>query len=270
MTKLLGVIGDPIAHSLSPLIHNGWIRDMGYNATYEAMHVAEGAFGSALKTLESRDTLGVNVTLPHKTSALQAAHSVSDTARAIGAANTLTFQKSGHWRADNTDAPGFLRALGPYNPDTDNIVILGAGGSARALVFALGSSDVHLTVLNRTLEKAKVLADQLGGNNTLYGSIDQYNEHIESATIVINTTSLGHSGEVLELPEGRDRLFFDISYGKISDPQLDEARSKGWQTRDGLHMLVAQAALSFEIWFGEDPDPAIALRRCRTALEAVR
>ena len=180
MTKLLGVIGDPIAHSLSPLIHNGWIRDMGFNATYEAMHVPAGAFGSALKTLESRDILGVNVTLPHKASALEAAHMATDAARKIGAANTLTFQKDQKWSADNTDASGFLQALGSYSPDTDNIVILGAGGSARALVYALAISQVQLTILNRTESKAHDLASELGSEKTVYGPIVQYKDYIDS------------------------------------------------------------------------------------------
>ena len=104
MTKLLGVIGDPIAHSLSPLIHNGWLRDLGYDAVYEAMHVPDGEFSTALKTLEKRDCLGVNVTLPHKAAALAAAADSSMAARTIGAANTLTYRGDGSWLADNTDA----------------------------------------------------------------------------------------------------------------------------------------------------------------------
>lgn len=269
MTKLLGVIGDPIAHSLSPLIHNGWIRDMGFDATYEAMHVPSGTFDEALKTLEKRDILGVNVTLPHKTDALNAASDATDAARKIGAANTLTYQKEGTWSADNTDAPGFMQALGSFNPDTDNVLVLGAGGSARALVYALAEAESRLTVLNRTVSKADALRAELGNENTSAGSLDQHTEYIESATIVINTTSMGHEGRALELPDGRDRLFFDISYGKAAAAQLNEAKSKGWQTRDGLHMLIAQAALSFEVWFGEAPDQASALRRGRIALEAV-
>lgn len=269
MTKLLGVIGDPIAHSLSPLIHNGWIRDMGFDATYEAMHVPAGSFDEALKTLEKRDILGVNVTLPHKTDALEAASDATVAARKIGAANTLTYQENGFWTADNTDAPGFIQALGPFNPDTDKVLILGAGGSARALVYALAKAQAKLRVLNRTVSKAEALRSELGNKNTFAGPLSQYIEYIDSATIVINTTSMGHDDRALELPAGRDRLFFDISYGKAAASQLNEAESKGWQTRDGLHMLIAQAALSFEVWFGEAPDQASALRRGRIALEAV-
>lgn len=269
MTKLLGVIGDPIAHSLSPLIHNGWLRDMGFDATYEAMHVPAGSFSTALKTLEKRDCLGVNVTLPHKGEALRAAGDVSDTAQTIGAANTLTYLGDGAWRADNTDVPGFVQALGKLDPASDRALVLGAGGSARAIVHALSVHGIKQTILNRTASKAEYLAAELGVSGAASAPITQYKDYIDSATIVINTTSMGHAGEVLDLPNGEGRLFFDISYGKIAAPQLDHARTRGWQVREGLTMLVAQAAFSFEIWFGEMPDLDAALRRCRAALEAV-
>ena len=269
MTRLLGVIGDPIAHSLSPLIHNGWLRDMGFDAVYEAMHVPAGEFGKALKTLEQRTCLGVNVTLPHKGDALAMADSASETAKIIGAANTLTHRGDGVWHADNTDVPGFNRALGNLDRATDTAMVLGAGGSARAIVHALSAHGVKQVILNRTASKASALARELGGADAKSGNIDQCKDYIDSATIVINTTSMGHDGAILDLPDGDGRLFFDISYGKIAAAQLAHAAKRGWQVRDGLTMLVAQAAFSFEIWFGEMPDLESALRRCRAALEAV-
>jgi len=268
MTKLLGVIGDPIAHSLSPVIHNGWLRDMGFNAVYEAMQVPEGEFQNALKTLENRDCLGINITLPHKANALRCASEASDTAQRIGAANTLTFRGGNTWRADNTDVPGFIKALGALDPDRDRAVVLGAGGSARAIVHALSVHGIELTILNRTVSKAEALAHDLGARGTKADDIDQYKDYLESATIVINTTSMGYGGNSLELPIGNNRTFFDISYGKISAPQLEHAAARGWQVKDGLTMLVAQAAFSFEIWFGEMPDLAAGLNRCRAALRA--
>lgn len=268
MTKLLGVIGDPIAHSLSPLIHNGWLRDMGFDATYEAMHVPRGGFGKALKTLENRDCIGVNVTLPHKGTALHAASDVSETAQTIGAANTLTYLGKNQWLADNSDVPGFVTALGQIDSEMDKVVVLGAGGSARAIVHALSVIGVSHTILNRTVSKAEDLAKELGRKKANFGPLDQYKEYIESATIVINTTSMGHAGELLDLANGSERLFFDISYGKISAPQLQLASDRGWRVKDGLTMLVAQAAFSFEIWFGEMPDMDDGLRRCHAALEA--
>ena len=268
MTKRYGVIGDPIAHSLSPMIHNGWLRDMRIDATYEAVHVPEGEFPKALKELEKREFLGLNVTLPHKASALASAIEVSDTASAIGSANTLSFLGDGNWHADNTDAPGFLKALGTIDPTADRALVLGAGGSARAIAFALSEHGVPFTILNRTLSRAADLCAEFGNVNCRSGALDQLTEYIESATILINTTSMGYNGEIMQPPKGKGRTFFDISYGKISKPQLAHAAANGWQTRDGLTMLVAQAAYSFEIWFGELPDLEAGMRRCRAAMEA--
>ncbi|MEL6861284.1 MAG: shikimate dehydrogenase [Pseudomonadota bacterium] len=268
MTKLLGVIGNPIAHSLSPLIHNGWLHDAELDAAYEAFHVPDGQFDNALKDLEKKDLFGLNITLPHKGAALAAANEVSEAAGKIGAANTLSLTQDGKWRADNTDAPGFLRSLGNVDPAQDRALILGAGGSARALVFALTNVGVPVTILNRTVEKAEHLAAELGDAKSGYGPIDQATEYIDNATIVINTTSMGHSGEILSLPDGSGRIFYDISYGKIARRQLSHAEARGWQMKDGLGMLVAQAAYSFEIWFGQLPDFDTGLHRCRLALEA--
>ncbi|MEO0608117.1 MAG: shikimate dehydrogenase, partial [Pseudomonadota bacterium] len=257
-----------ISHSLSPLIHNGWLRDLGIDATYEAFHVPDEAFAGALQTLQERGAIGLNITLPHKAAALAAARGAGMAAARIGAANTLTHLGDGAWRADNTDAPGFMRALGPVDPNKDRALILGAGGSARAIVFALTNAKIPVIILNRTEARAAELGDALGDTQTVYGSIDQYNEYIDQATIVINTTSMGYSGETLDLPAGDGRTFYDISYGKICDAQLAHARKQGWQTKDGLSMLVAQAALSFEIWFQVLPDLDSGLHRCRFALQA--
>ena len=270
MTKLLGVIGDPISHSLSPLIHNGWLRDLRVDAAYEAMHVPAGDLASALKILESRDVLGVNVTLPHKHDALSASATSTDAAAIIGAANTLTLKAPETWHADNTDAPGFLHALGATKGRQERVLLLGAGGSARAIVFALTNSKTPVTILNRTVSKAADLASELGDDQTAFGDIVQYKDYIDSATIVVNTTSMGYQEEYLELPDGGARIFFDISYGKIAAPQLAHAAKQGWQVKDGLTMLVAQAAFSFESWFGEMPDFDKALERCRRAVEAAQ
>lgn len=269
MTKLLGVIGDPISHSLSPLIHNGWLRDLGYNATYEAMHVPDGAFAAALEILSRRDTLGVNVTLPHKAAALAASSEFGSAAGKIGAANTLTYLGDSNWRADNTDALGFVSALGPIDQTGEHVLVLGAGGSARAIMFALADLGCQATILNRTVEKAERLATEFNSGRTAHGSIDQYQEYIQDASIVVNTTSIGYDGSFFKLPNGGDRLFFDISYGKIAKAQIDHASDCGWRVKDGLTMLVAQAAYSFEMWFGEFPDQDKAIDRCEIALKAV-
>lgn len=271
MTGLLGVIGDPIAHSLSPLIHTGWLREAGIEASYEAMLVAEGGLIPALRDLAARHVIGVNITLPHKQAALAAASTVSETAQAIGAVNTLTLTPEHSWIGDNTDAAGFSSALSLAGVDDvsgKEILVLGAGGAARAIVHALHMQGANITILNRTEARAEALSAALTDKTSLYGQLQQLPEHISQCDIVINTTSLGHTGEHLALGDGKDRLFMDISYGRAAAAQLAHARKQGWHSVDGLTMLVAQAAESFHIWFGQRPDIGTALQVCRDNLEA--
>ena len=271
MTLLLGVIGDPIAHSLSPLIHNGWLRENGIGATYEAMQVPRGELASALETLSKRNVRGLNITLPHKEDALRLSADASEQAKAIEAANTLTFGQDKQWRADNTDVSGFLSALKAVlgqRLSGKKYLILGAGGSARAILYGLAQEKTDITVMNRTVSKAEALAESLGNKDTKACGLDQLIECSASADVVINTTSAGHSGGYLEIAKS-DGLFFDISYGKAAVQQLAHARQQGWKTEDGLAMLVGQAAESFNIWFGFEPDRGAALERCCRAVEAV-
>lgn len=273
MTRLLGVIGDPIAHSLSPLIHNGWYRDLGIGATYEAMQVAEGALPKALQTLSNKSAIGVNVTLPHKLAAQALATTASETVNRIGAANTLTAKADGTWHADNTDVPGFSKALSDLQSGQAlsglRVILLGAGGSARAVIHALQLDGADVICLNRTEAKAHALVEELGGSNCQSGTLDQYTDYIQKADVVVNTTSAGYDGASLPTGIGNNRLFYDISYGKTSAAQLGEAAANGWRTADGLNMLVAQAAESFRIWFGVEPDHTKAMERCRNALRTI-
>jgi len=269
MTALYGVIGDPIAHSLSPVIHNGWFRDHDLDAAYVPMQVAAGEFSDAMKTLARRGAKGVNVTQPHKHDALAVAKSSSDAAKVIGASNTLTHLEDGGWHADNTDAPGFisdLRAQGVEAVDGLSIFIIGAGGAARGVVYALKNEGAAITVCNRTLEKAEKLAKNFGGCEFL--SLEEGLTQASRADMIINTASFGYSGKSLKLPESDGKLFYDISFGKAAAPMLKAAAEKGWRTADGLGMLVAQAAASFKIWTGIEPSHEAGLERCRTAAGA--
>ncbi|MCF6328590.1 MAG: shikimate dehydrogenase [Henriciella sp.] len=270
MTRLLGVIGDPIAHSLSPLIHNSWLRETGIDATYEAMRVFEGDLTHALNTLRDRAAIGVNITLPYKQTALSIAQQASADAAKIGAANTLTLLDDGIWRADNTDGVGFIAALSSAGfgaAKGKRITVLGAGGSARAIVHSLRESGADIVILNRTIARAEDLSLELTGSKAVYGSINQLAEYAAESALVINTTSFGHSGHYFDLETSDGQMFFDISYGKVAIPQLTHAAAQGWQTVDGLSMLVAQAAESFNIWFGERPNVGSALERCRRIVE---
>lgn len=269
MTHLLGVIGDPVAHSLSPFIHNGWLRDHGIDAVYSAFEVKAGELASGLEALERQGVLGLNVTLPHKEEAMRLAASVSGTAHRLGAVNFLVRRGDG-WIGDNTDEPGFAMTLdyGEIDVQGREVFLLGAGGAARAVASVLHSRGAHLTICNRTEERARMLAHDLAPGARIL-SLEEGLKELSSAALVVNTLSLGHSGGRLELPASEGGIFYDISYGKGAAAALAEAKAKGWRSLDGLGMLVAQAAISFQHWFGVLPDMAEAHARCRKLVEAV-
>jgi len=269
MTKLLGVLGDPIAHSLSPLIHNHWIRQEGLDATYEALRVSKDDFGEAVASLATRNAIGFNVTMPHKIAAHDACSTLTPAAAAIGAVNTLTLKDDNSWDGHNTDADGFLSSLNLQNievtPQTKTVVI-GAGGAARAVVYALSSINNLPLILNRTETNARQLSLDLTGGESAYGSINGVYGFAAQADLVINTVSLAHEGKALNLPVGEDKPFVDISYGSASADQISLAADQGWVTHDGLPMLVWQAAYSFERWFGITPQTDQILKRCQETI----
>lgn len=272
MTHMYGVIGDPITHSLSPLIHRGWMRDHRLDADYRGFHVPEGELVSGMAALERDGVRGLNVTLPHKSNVIELCSEVSELVEVIGAANTLSRLPDGGWRADNTDKDGFREDFqADFAGDLTNarILMLGAGGAARAVALALIETGADVAIANRTLERASRLCADIGLPQNRAIPLADYPRLVQSADAVVNCLSLGHSGETLELGDGDGRLVYDISYGKAAAPFLKAAAAKGWRAADGLGMLVGQAALSFEIWHGLRPDKASALSRCRTALEAI-
>lgn len=285
MTMLYGVIGDPIAHSLSPLIHKGWMREHGLEAEYLAMQVPEGDLPQALQTLESRAFTGLNITLPHKKAALAIAGGATRRAGLIGAANTLWRPGDGTWQADNTDAPGFDYALkeafGERQTDpsteTSNVdaLVLGAGGAALAVAHVFGAEVRPTVFCNRTASKADAMvgvykaSHPANKNNTpvRIAPFEALKNELRVCAFVINATSLGHSGKSIDWPPGEGRLVYDLSYGRAAEAFLAPARAAGWTTVDGLLMLVAQAACSFEIWFNIKPNIASALARARRTLD---
>ncbi|MBK8197952.1 MAG: shikimate dehydrogenase [Acidobacteria bacterium] len=270
MTRLLGVIGDPVSHSMSPYIHNHWLRQHQLDAVYAALEVKADELASSLDSLLAHDAFGLNVTLPHKENVLKLAASASDTARRIGAANTLARSDTG-WHADNTDAPGFALTLeyGDIAVEGREVFLLGAGGSARAVADVLNRRGARLTICNRTIARAEKLALDLAPAARIL-SLEDGLSQLSRASLVINTLSAGHSGARFTLPDSAGGIFYDISYGKGAAASLAEAGAKGWRTLDGLGMLVAQAALSFELWFGVTPDLANAHARARALLEATQ
>lgn len=266
-TKVFAVIGDPIAHSLSPLIHNEWIREIGADAVYVALRVDHPRPVEAIRSLAQSGLSGLNVTLPHKAAALAAAEKLDPVAEAVGAANTLVRNDSAGWIAHNTDVPGFAHALDlalGARPAGAKVLLLGAGGAARAAAFYLGKTGADLAILNRTRVNAEKLANQFAPDAEV-AEMSDLTRLSKDADIVINAASLGHAGAAFpDLSHGAGRPFLDLSYGAAAKGALDVAERTGWKPHDGGEMLVAQAAASFELWFGESPDQAAALELCRS------
>jgi shikimate dehydrogenase len=269
--RLYAVVGDPVAHSLSPLIHNRWIREAGLDAHYSAIHLQAADAAPGIRVLV-RDYSGLNITLPHKLAALAASVSASPDAKAVGAANTLARESSG-WSAHNTDIAGFSAALEAAIgnvPADKSVVLIGAGGAARAAALHLARLGVNLSIVNRSKANADALARDLAPGAHTAG-LDQLGSLAEQAAIIVNSASLGHAGAGLpRLPPGRGRPFLDMSYGRAAESLLNQARAAGWAPHDGLRMLVGQAAAAFSIWFGLSPDIDGALDACRAAVAAGR
>ena len=249
----LGVLGWPVAHSRSPAMHNAAFAAAGLAGwRYQRLPVPPECFEETVRALGPAGFMGANVTIPHKEAALRLADRASPSARAIGAANTLTFAPDGGIEADNTDAPGFLGAL-PLAPAGATAMVLGAGGSARAVVWALRDAGAEkVWVWNRTAERAEALARELDAvavgrpvaadllvNCTAVGLED-------SATLDTSLKQLEVSNDDLT----EYRFLVDLVYREDETPLLKEARRQGAVTVDGLEVLVRQGALSFERWTG--------------------
>jgi shikimate dehydrogenase len=252
VTTYLGVCGWPVAHSRSPAMHDAALAATGLvDWRYLRLPLPPELLAETVRALPAAGFRGVNVTIPHKEAALALADEATDAAREIGAANTLTFEPSGAIAADNTDAPGLVAALGErWRPAGRTALVLGAGGAARAAVWALrraGAADV--AVWNRTPERARALADALGARAV---------ERPGRAEIVVNCTSVGLAdpdATFKALPLPADSLdagscVVDMVYRDGGTRLLEAARTRGAGVIDGLEILVAQGAASFERWTG--------------------
>ncbi len=259
-----GVAGWPVAHSLSPALHGAWIEAAGLDAIYDAVSVAPEAAARELRGLGARGYAGVNVTAPHKATALAVADDVRPAARAIGAANLLLFEDAGIV-ADNTDAIGFLTGLEAARGTAaaeDLVLILGAGGAARAAAFALTQAGGRRVVIaNRTQTAAEQLAKAFGAAAVAW---DRRTEVAADAALIVNATSLGMSGQPplpLDLSQARDTaIVYDLVYAPLETPLLAAARRRGLRAVDGLDMLIGQARPSFEAFFGRPPPPDVDAR----------
>ena len=266
---LAGVIGNPIGHSKSPLIHGHWLKRYGIKGQYLPLQVDEDDLRTVIRAMPKMGFVGANVTLPHKVAALQIADHLSDRAILIGAANTLIFREDGQIHADNTDGYGFMANLrhgAPgWDPKAGPAVVLGAGGAARAILVALADAGVpEILLSNRTRPKAEALRSEFGTRIRVVDWVQAGNV-LEEATLVVNTTSLGMTGQPeLRVPlDGLQSgtIVNDIVYNPLETRLLRTAREMGCVAVDGLGMLLHQAVPGFERWFGPRPEVDDDLRR---------
>ncbi|WP_417793747.1 shikimate dehydrogenase [Terasakiella pusilla] len=267
--KLAGVVGWPVSHSKSPRLHGFWLEQYKIDGTYVPLAIKPEDFESAIRGLQKSGFKGVNVTVPHKESALKIADKVSARAEKIGAANTLVFQEDGLIFADNTDGFGFFENLKQgavdWQADAGPAVVLGAGGAARAVIVALAEAGVpEIRLTNRTRARAENLAAELDAPITVVDWEDR-NAALEDCNLLTNTTTLGMHGQGLleidlfDLP--KTALVNDIVYVPLMTNLLEKAHAHGCPIVDGIGMLLHQARPGFEAWFGTDPQVTDELRQ---------
>lgn len=272
-----GVIGWPVSHSLSPRLHGYWLKKHDVNGTYDAIPVEPADSKQMLKMLSERGYKGANITVPYKETMFQLLDDVDDTARRIGAVNTIVCE-DGKWRGTNTDAYGFMENLGA-NSDVwkeGMALVIGAGGAARAICVGLLGAGFSVTLVNRSPEKAEMLKNFLQHKDLHVKSFAEMEAVLPECSLVVNTTTLGMKGQPLldvslkMLP--KEAYVVDIVYNpertartrRFSNPTttdfLARAAENGNQTVDGLGMLLYQAQAGFEMWYGVRPDVTRALR----------
>lgn len=266
-TKVLAVLGNPVAHSLSPQMHNAWIADHGLDAVYVALPLARTDAEETLRAVQRLGLHGANVTVPFKEAAARATLVRSLEVTVLGVANTLRRDERGVVHAHNTDAEGARRALDEahdWTRDVREVLIVGAGGAARAIAHGLAGDGRRIAIANRTRDKAETLATSLGGDALAIGWTD-LPRAFSGADLVVNASSLGMAGqETIAWPVQALRpgsIVFDAVYAPLETDLLKAARARGLRTVDGLGMLIHQGALAFELWFGVKPDTAKARER---------
>lgn len=268
-TGVYAVIGNPVRHSLSPIMHNGWIEDHGFDAVYVALELNNKDPVAALRTLGTFGVRGANVTVPYKEAAAAAARSGS-----LEVANVLRWDESGALTATNTDGQGFLRALSELSIDwrtyVRRVLIVGAGGAGQGIAHAISPFVDIVAIANRTAARAESAARELANGRVLEWA--DLNAGFSEADLVVQATTLGmDSREDHPWPISACKssaIVADVVYRPLETSLLRAARRLELRTMDGLGMLIHQGALSFEYWFGVAPDVSKARARLRAALGA--
>jgi len=263
-----GVMGWPVAHSLSPVLHGHWLKRYGIDGSYEAFPVRPEDLAEAISGLRRDGLRGTNLTVPHKEVAMALADNVDETAQRIGAVNTLFMTPDGTLNATNTDAYGLIENIRAAAPDAlegrfggKPVVILGAGGAARAAVVGLADIGVsEIRIVNRTVARAESLAGIVSDQDVVVRALDweKRDEALAGAGLLVNTTTLGMEGQA-PLHINLDSLseaavVNDIVYAPLETELLSAARARGNPAVDGLGMLLHQARAGFREWFGVDPE----------------
>jgi shikimate dehydrogenase len=276
-TQVCGVIGDPIEHTMSPVMHNAAFKKLGMDYWYVPFRVRKEELGKAIEGMRALNIRGLNVTIPHKVAIIPFLDKVDPLVEKIGAVNTIV-NDEGVLTGYNTDATGFLQALleKGVEPEGKNIAILGAGGASRAISFILAERGAHLVILNRRLNRAEELADRI---SQFFGEVKALvlNEEnlamvLAKADVLVNATSIGMSPNTDEtLVPARllnpSLVVFDIVYNPIKTRLLKEAEVAGAKTISGIDMLVWQGALAFEKWTGRKAPVELMREEAIKALE---
>ena len=261
-TRVCGIIGDPIEHSMSPVMHNAAFEVLGLDYAYLPFRVRREELPEAIAGIRALNLVGLNVTLPHKVSVIPLLDKLDPLAERMGAVNTIV-NESGGLAGYNTDAPGFLQALlsKGIEPEGRKIVILGAGGAAKGISFILAEAGANLVILNRTLSRAEELASQIAQYyhkklEAMALSEENLSKALNGADVLVNTTSMGMVPGVDQTPVPAkllksDMTVFDIVYNPLETRLLREAKAVGARTIDGLDMLVWQGVLAFEKFTGQ-------------------
>lgn len=273
MTRLVGVIGHPVGHSISPRFQGAALAAAGIDARYEAWDAPEEELPARLESLREPNCLGANVTIPHKQAVMPFLDELSATAAQVGAVNTIV-NDGGRLVGHNTDGHGFVEALrldASFEPLGRSILLLGAGGAARAIAFALVEAGIaHLAIHNRTAQRARDLVADISSPSV--GATPD-SDDVSAFDCVVNTTSVGMEGtgteddSPSELRDARPgTLVVDIVYNPAETTLLRIARESGLPTLNGVAMLVRQGARSFELWTGRDAPVDVMFRAAREAL----
>jgi len=265
---LAGVMGWPVMHSRSPMMHNYWFKKHGLAGTYVPLAIRPEHLSAALRGLHPLGFAGVNVTIPHKQEAMKMVHEVDTLAKSIGAISCVVVRSDGSLAGTNNDCYGFIHAVRQEQPgwqaDAGPVVVIGAGGGSRAVCYGLAQEGAReIRVVNRTLARAKGIAQEFGGPIKAL-PWERRHEVLEGAAMVVNTTSCGMVGqpaldiELDKLP--RSALVADIIYIPLETPFLAAARKRGNSTINGLGMLLNQGRPAWKAWFGIEPEVTAELR----------